>query len=400
MPSTSARPVAAAALNSHFDTRTAAYELSGRLRETLTAAGPAICDLLRLFGSFHHRAAFEDAAEIVRYELNPDILLGCTAESVLGGGTELEGRAGLSALALRLPGADLRPFRLGAHELLTSVDMPDLFRGYLGVNEERRHVITIADPFTTPTAKLLTLLAPDGERPGCAAIGGLASGASQPGHNVLMLDRAAYMDGMIGVSIGGVRIDALVSQGCRPIGPPMVITRCSGNTILELGGRSAIEVAQEIVSGLDEARRALLGRGLFVGLVVNEYRERFGRGDFVIRAILGANSRNGGITVSESPRVGQTMQFHLRDPATAEEDLQLLLDAEQLDDRPFAALLFNCTGRGTRLFGTPSNDSALLQRRVGPVPLAGFRAAGEIGPIGDRTFVHGHTACAALFRSV
>ena len=33
-----------------------------------------------------------------------------------------------------------------------------------------------------------------------------------------------------------------------------------------------------------------------------------------------------------------------------------------------------------------------------PVPLAGFFANGEIGPIGDEGFVHGQTACLALFR--
>ncbi|MCA9286511.1 MAG: FIST C-terminal domain-containing protein [Phycisphaerales bacterium] len=402
MPTTKAQPAAAAALNAHFDTRTAAYELAAHLREGLAKAGgdggSARCDAVALFGSYHHRAAFEDAAEILRHELEPGVLVGTTADSVVGGDTELEGRAGLSALALRVPGASLRPFRLGMHELLTSTDAPELFRQYLGVDEQRRTAIVFADPFTTPAARLLPLLRGTADLPAVSAIGGFASGASQPGQNVLLLDRAAYIDGMVGIAIGGVRVDALISQGCRPVGPPLVVTKAAGNMILELGGRRAVEAAQGVVFAMNESDRALLSRGLQVGVVVNEYQARFGRGDFVVRGILGVNARNGGLAVNDMPRVGQTIQFHLRDPATAEEDLQLLLDAAQLEDRPFASLLFSCAGRGTRLFSEPNRDVGAIQRRLGPLPLAGFSATGEIGPLGDRCLVHGHTVCAALLR--
>ena len=62
-----------------------------------------------------------------------------------------------------------------------------------------------------------------------------------------------------------------------------------------------------------------------------------------------------------------------------------------------------CNGRGTRLFSDPGHDAraiskALSQAPERPFPLAGFFAAGEIGPIGASSFLHGHTASLALFR--
>jgi small ligand-binding sensory domain FIST len=115
---------------------------------------------------------------------------------------------------------------------------------------------------------------------------------------------------------------------------------------------------------------------------------------------MGFDQRSGGIGVGDMARVGQTIQFHVRDAATATEDLQLLLDAQVMHDQPpFAGLLFTCNGRGERLFGEANHDLNIIRRRFGgDMPIAGFHAAGEFGPIGDRSFYHGHTACLALLR--
>jgi small ligand-binding sensory domain FIST len=205
--------------------------------------------------------------------------------------------------------------------------------------------------------------------------------------------------GAVGLTISGpVAVDLVVSQGCRPVGQAMVITKVKNNVILEIGGRKALEVIQEMAQALPERERPLLAKGLFAGLVTNEYKDRFGRGDFLVRNILAADKGAGSIAVGDVPRVGQTIQFHVRDAETAEEDLQLLLDAQELKDPPFAGLLFTCNGRGTRLFAKPNHDVNVIRQRLGSLPLAGFFAAGEIGPIGDRSFVHGQTASLALFR--
>jgi small ligand-binding sensory domain FIST len=202
------------------------------------------------------------------------------------------------------------------------------------------------------------------------------------------------------VSISGhTEVDCVVSQGCRPIGPPVVITKGKNNVVAELGGRKPLEVVQEIAQDLDEKERFLLSKGLLVGVVIDEYKDRFGRGDFLIRNVVGIDQKNGAMAVADVIRVGQTIQFHVRDAETAREDLQLLLDAQELKEKPFAGLLFTCNGRGERLFETPNHDVGVVRERLGRIPVAGFFAAGEIGPVGDGSFVHGHTASLALFRT-
>lgn len=388
---------AASAVSGHLDTRTAATEVAGDLYDRL--GGP--CDLVIMFGSFHHSAAFAQAAEAIRQTLAPRTLLGVTAESVLGADRELEGLAGMSAIALRVPGADLHAWQFDPGDDAAALTDPAAMRGHTGVGDDVAAVIMLADPFTTPITRLLPAVT------GCRAdegavrvVGGMASGASQPGHNVLLLDDQVVRSGAVGVTLASpLEVDIVVSQGCRPIGKPVVITKAQGNVIHELGGAKTIDVIQELAGSLPEQDRALLSGGLMVGTVINEYKDRFGRGDFLVRNILGFDQEHGAIAVGDIPRVGQTVQFQVRDADTAHEDLQLLLDAQVLATPPLGGLLFTCNGRGSRLFEQKNHDVETIRDRLGEIPLAGFFAAGEIGPIGDRSFLHGHTASIALVRA-
>lgn len=357
------------------------------------------CDLLMLFGSYHHRAAFSDGASYIRHSIDASVTLGTTGEAVLGGDEELDGGAGLTAIALNLGEAKLKtwtttpddPFRL---------KQPAMMRERLGFDDEFRVGILLADPFSCPVPRLVPALSGCGEGKPVPLVGGVASGSTQPGMNVLVLDDQVTSVGGIGVSISGdIDVDFVVSQGCRPIGKPLVVTKAKDNLMLELGSRPAYEVLQELGQGLSEHEKHLLRSGLLVGSVINEYKPRFGRGDFLIRNVLGFDQRTKGIAVADRARVGQTIQFHVRDKDTAAEDLQLLLDAQQLSTPPFGGLLFTCNGRGERLFGEPSHDISMIHDRLGNMPVAGFFAAGELGPIGDGSFLHGHTASLALFRS-
>ena len=401
-------PLAASAISGHFDTRTAATEVADKLFDELGApsagAGPSTCDLALIFGSFHHRAAFADAAEIIRKTISPRTMLGVTAEAVLGDAQELEGVAGLSAIALRLPGVRIHPWRSSPDDPIPLRE-PHKVRERIGLSQSDaasfRAAIMLADPFTTPITRLLPALTGCGENnQPIPIIGGMASGASQPNLNVLVQDDFSTSAGAIGASLfGEVEIDCIVSQGCRPIGKPLVITKCKDNIMLELGGRKAIEVLQEMAQELPAADKRLLSKGLLMGTVINEYKDRFGRGDFLVRNIMGLDQKVGGIAAGEMCRAGQTVQFHVRDAATAAEDLQLLLDAQVMHPSPpFGALLFSCNGRGERLFGEANHDLNIIRDRLGEVPIAGFFAAGELGPIGDRSFLHGHTASLALLR--
>ena len=387
----------AAAISGHLDTRTAATEVAGELYDQIGRA----CDLVLLFASFQHRAALLEAAEAIHQTLSPAAMLGVTAESILGVDEEREGQAGLSAIAFRLPGVELRPWSYRAEHDAAILKDPALMSDHIGASEDLRAVFLLADPFSTPITRLLPAVTTcRGPKLPVAVVGGLSSGASQPGNNTLVLGQRTATSGAVAVTVSGpVEIDMIVSQGCRPIGKPVVVTKAKGNVVLELGGDKALDVVQELTSSLDESERALLSDGLLVGTVIDEYKERFGRGDFLVRNILGYDKRHGTIAVGDLPRVGQTIQFHVRDAETAHEDLQLLLDAQQLKDPPLGGLLFTCNGRGARLFGEAHHDIQTIRARLGEIPLAGFFAAGEIGPIGDRSFVHGHTASLALVRA-
>lgn len=146
----------------------------------------------------------------------------------------------------------------------------------------------------------------------------------------------------------------------------------------------------------------MLQMGLHLGIAVDEYRDRFGFGDFLIRNVMQLNQEEGYLVVGDFVRVGQTVQFHLRDEVSAGAELKMRLQqmlANIQPQRPCGALLFSCNGRGQNLFSTPNHDAELIRSTVGEIPLAGFFAAGEIGPVSGVNFVHGYTASGLFFRA-
>ena len=374
----------AAALSQHPVTAQAVGEVTGEVLEKL---GPRP-DLGLLFVTPPHAGALEDAAGAVRAVLEPKTLLGCAAVSVVGTGREVEEEPGVSLWAGRL--GPVEPLRLEAQPLAGAVDVV----GWPGVfGFEPQALLLVADPFSFPVdAFYEELTRRHGALP---VIGGNASAARGPGGNRLLLDGRVFSSGAVGAFLGpGVDVETVVSQGCRPIGQPYVVTRAEGNVVYELGGEPALERLVGMASaGMPESDVRLIDRGLHLGQVIDESKLEFGRGDFLVRNVVGADQRNGAIAVNDLVDVGTTVQFHVRDAATADEDLNQLLATRQAD----GALLFTCNGRGVRLFGTPHHDAAVVDETVA-APTAGFFAAGEFGPVGGRNFVHGFTASIALLR--
>ncbi len=258
-------------------------------------------------------------------------------------------------------------------------------------------MIGFGDPFTTPINQFL--LALDASSPNAPLVGGMASSGHAPGENVLFRNDRAYEEGFVGLSLAGpVSIETVVSQGCRPIGRPLVITRSHDNIIEQLGGKPAMQVLRDIVGKMDEAEQKQLQSGLFVGRAISEYREQFGRGDFLVRNLVGVDEESGSVAMADYVKTGQTVQFHVRDAATADEDLSILLREQQTKSPVAGGLLFSCNGRGTRMFEAPCNDILAARAAMPATPIAGFFAAGEFGPVGRHNFIHGHTASFALFR--
>jgi len=364
--------------------------------ELAAADGDGRTDLAVVFVSAAHGAAIRPAMELLADLVPARHVLGSTAEGVLAGDREYETGLAVAVWLARLPGAWLEPFSLD------HTQTPDggMFAGWpeplAGPWPANATLLLLADPFSFPVDAFVKWM--DEERPGVPIVGGMASGGALPGSNTLAVDGRTYDAGAVGVVVGGaVRIRPVVSQGCRPIGRPMVITKAQDNLIIELGGVSALQRLREMYGELDDGDRELVRSSLHVGRAASEYRDTFRRGDFLVRNVIGADPDSGVIAVGDLVRTGQTVQFHVRDATTADEDLRQLLCGPPRDEGPLGALVFTCNGRGSRLFAEPSHDAKAVQDCLGPVPAAGFFAQGEIGPIGGRTFLHGFTASIALF---
>jgi small ligand-binding sensory domain FIST len=253
-----------------------------------------------------------------------------------------------------------------------------------------RTAIVLADPFTFPADDLLERLA--ASCPGTVVVGGLCAG-SRPGEVTFQVDGDACVGGAVVVVVDTV-VDTVVSQGCRPVGEPFTVTRSNGPVLEELGSRAALTRLQELALTLDPNDRALLTRSVHVGRVVDEHLAEHGRGDFLVRQVLGTRTASGGLVVGEHLPVGATVQFHLRDADTAHEDLVELLAGRQAD----GALVFTCNGRGSHLFAEPDHDARTVCELLDTEAVAGLFCSGEIGPVGFRSFLHGFTASVALFR--
>ena len=370
-------------------------EAAGQAASALGARPDLVC-------SFASPANLDRAAEgmaAIHERLQPNALVGCGAQGVVGERREVE-TGGVTVWAASLPGAEVVPFRLAArrHELgtgeeggprdgLVIVGMPDL--------EGADAVIMLADPYSFPVEPLLTELS---ERsPGVAVIGGIASGG--PGPTALLEGQEPVSGGAVGAVLRGVEVRPCVSQGARPIGPEMVITGAEGNVIHELASRPALARLRQAIAELEPAEQALAAGGLLVGIVVDPNKPDYERGDFLIRGLLGVDAETGAVSVGAGVRLGQTVRMQVRDAESAHDDLIHALGREvaALGGPPAGALLFTCNGRGSQMFGTPGHDAQAVADAFRGAPTAGFFCAGEIGPVGDRNYVHGFTATLALF---
>ena len=352
-----------------------------------------------LFASPHHLKGLANLLPVVQERLSTPTLLGCTGGGVIGDRREVENRPGLALMAAHLPGVRITPFHIEQADLEESWSAPYWQQRLAASPEAEPAFVLLPDPFTIDAQKLLDTF--NSTFPQGVVLGGLASGGQSPSSCALFLN-GDVVHGAVGIALeGNFTLRTVVSQGCKPIGQPQVITRCEGHIIYTLGGRPALEVIRETLSGLSPEDQALARTALLMGRVIDEYKEQFDRGDFLIRTFMGIDPTSGAIAVGDAFRPGQTVQLHVRDAATAREDLHLLMASltPDLATRPArGALLFSCNGRGAHLYGEPDHDSRVVAAATGPLPLAGFFCNGEIGPIGNTNFLHGFTASIGIFQ--
>jgi small ligand-binding sensory domain FIST len=337
--------------------------------------------------------------EILQVHAQIPLLAGCSSQSLIVGEQEVEQNAGLTLALYAMPGVDVKASHF-TQEQVEEANGPGYWRLETGIEPNQTNGwLVFIDPFHLDSETWLRTwneaYAP------LPVMGGLASGDYSEQLTQVYLNSEVFEDGGVAISIGGdVKLAGVTSQGCTPIGDTWTLTKVDDNIIHEIGNRPAYEVLAETFNGLSPEEQKSARGNLFIGLVVNEYLDEFHRGDFLIRNLLGADPNSGSIAVGALPRLGQTVQFQRRSAAAATEDMNELLarTKRKLGDATiYGGCLCSCNGRGQNMFGKPNHDAEMVQQRLGPLGLAGFFCNGEIGPIGERNFLHGYTASLALF---
>lgn len=393
---------AASGLSGLEDSQRAADQIGDHIESHLGGG----CDVVVLFATQSHSTSIEQAMARLRERLTPGVLVGAIGEGVVGGAIELEGTPGMAVLAIRGAGATAFAFddaQSGPGPLSEMTNAP------VGA-------MLISDGSTLPISALMECVA---KEPSCPIVGAVVTRRQGPA--ALLLDGHVRHRGAVGVCFSGEHLHAstLVSQGCAPIGENYLITKASRNILYELGGRPAADVLRDTLEQQSPAIRTSARKGVYLGRVVNEYRDRFGRGDYLIRAVARVLPEQGALALGDFVRVGQTVRFHVRDRATAAEDLALLLDGQKLHGAPGAVITMIGEGRGRALFGESSHDARAISRAFerlesgperakpgktidtgpGMLPMAGMIASGEIGPVAGTSQLHSNSVCALMLRS-
>ena len=371
---------------------------AGALEAAATVAAElhgATIDLAVVFASGAHLATPAATLDGVHDVLAPDILIGCGAGGIVGGGREIEGGTAVTVWAASFEDGVVSTFHAEVQEVEDGVaisGMPDL-AGAGGA-------LLLPDPYSFPTDAVLSEL--HERSPGVPVLGGISSARTLRGEAALFLGEDVVSNGAVGVRFDGVELLPCVSQGATPVGPELTITSGEGRIIHELAGRPALNALRSVIDGLGEEERRILAEGMLLGIVVESGRPDYEHGDFLVRSVLGGDPETGTVAVGAPIATGQIVRVHARDAASADRDLHDALGLRRQalgTDLPAGALMFTCNGRGRGMFGVRDHDTTALTAELGAIPTAGFFAAGEIGPVGGESFLHGFTATVAVFAS-
>jgi len=363
-----------------------------QLREELN--GKPTFGLVFVTPDYAEKAA--DLLEIVRVYGHVPTLIGCSGTGLVGRAHEQEEGPGFSLMLVSLPGGK-------ATSLYFTQDSVEGSSGP-GYWYERTQLkpadvkawLVFLNPFSLNVEMWLKQW--NQAYPHVPVFGGMAGGVPGDPEAWIFCDDRVVPGGVAIALQGDVAVHAVVSQGCKPIGEPLTVTQADRNVLLTLGSRPAYEVLSDVYKDLTDTEREQARGHLFAGIAVSEYLEEYKRGDFLVRNIIGADPKSGAVAINAVPRVGQTLQYQLRDSRVASEELKRLLREEiaRMQPPPFAGLLCTCHGRGKGLFGGPDHDAGLINEFYPGLPLVGLFANVQLGPVGDRSFAHGYTASLAL----
>ena len=301
-------------------------------------------DLALVFVSVAFASEYARLLPLLEARLPGAHIVGCSGSGVIGMEAdgfplEIEEGPALSITAACLPNVHITSFHF------TAADLPDLDRPpeawsiLIGVAPSANpSFVILADPFSSGTRELLQGM--DYAYPEATKVGGLSGVDSFSRHSGLFCKGELHREGMIGIALSGeIVMEAIVAQGCRPIGDLYRVSEGDRNIMLKLEpdsveGRPAadadtaqtpLEILQNIFQSMDEEERELAQNALFIGVAQSGFKPSLTRRDFLIRNLVGVDPRNGAIAVADKIRPGMRIQFHRRDAQTSEEDLEALL---------------------------------------------------------------------------
>jgi small ligand-binding sensory domain FIST len=397
LKSTEGTPSSSATTDDSF--KEVVSDLAKDLIDRLDGKNP---DFLLAFISPDYKKHFDAIVVELNNLLLPTAFIGCIAGGLIGDGQELEQQSAITLTGACLPGVKLGAFHVTNDFMPDLDDPPHSWEKLLEITAaDNPSFVLVCDPFSFSIENFVQGL--DYAFPKCVKIGGLASGGHKAGENRMIVNDRVYRAGLAGVYFSGnITIDAVVAQGCRLIGKSYHVTKCDANMLYELDGKPAFMVLKEVIDKLSERDQKLAREAIFLGVAMDEFKEKFGEGDFLIRNIYGIEPMSGALLVGEHLRPERTVQFHLRDAASSADDLRTMLKRYTEDHTKArtasGALLFSCLGRGQYLYGRANHDSELFTEYLGQIPLGGFFCNGEIGPVGASTFLHGYTSSFGIFR--
>lgn len=412
------------------------------LEELLSSVGPEEPDIAFLFVSSSHAGSFRRIVKHASERLPKSTqVMALVGGGIVGQGSEVDrpNQPAMSMLSGNLPkGANVE--MLSFNELHNPPPEDPAFWKELQKNngsgrqqsDQQRppSFLLFVDPWS-PIDNILRGLR------GSVVAGGISVPAQASFQPTVAMNGEALPQGSAVILrwTGTMGLQAIVSQGCRPVGPIFTVTKTTGNALEELDGVPALQKLQEVASDASEADRKLMSAaGYLVGIASANGVERgtsSSRTDFLIRQIIGFQPDKGAVVVgSRDVQLGDRVRFHVRDAQAARDDMKLQME-RTLSERlfagglshcgtPMAALQISCVARGQGMFQCPNEDVSYVNSlfenaqdqteesasAAAPPPVAGFFANGEIGPVGvagfqpheviEGTYMHGFTTVVGL----
>src|SRR5262245_16095281 len=259
----------AAALSTAPSATTAAAEVA----QAAASALGRTPNLAVAFYSPHLAADAADLARVLDERLGAKALVGVLGESIIGGAREVEDRPAVALWVGAWDGSvSVDAFHL---DLEQTPDGPTLFGwpdALLESDPGKDLLLCFGDPYTFPVVDLF-LPRMNEDYPGLPVAGGMASSPIGAGAPALILNGEVKEQGAVGVLIRGAKFRTVVSQGCRPVGRPLVVTKGEDNVIAELGGQTPLDYLRKLLEEVSPQERERMQRGLLLAVAMREYRE-------------------------------------------------------------------------------------------------------------------------------